>query len=249
MIVDPDFCDHWKTRMLVGLLDGDEAAPVYVLRIWAHCQHRKQGQFDKLPPEALKALCRFPGHSNKLEASLATSGFIRREGDAVVVVNWDEYNAGLIAAWNNGSKGGRPPKKKPLNNPSITQEKPRGLRGDESRGDETEERENSALAVKGLEDGYFLPDKFSDETTKEKIREYVEFCGRIDPHGRKLDQVALRERLAKCGDWTADRLRRSIDLSMSLMRNDKILDDDKPPPKHTRAPKEQQPLKDAKPIV
>jgi hypothetical protein len=126
MIVDPDFCDHWKTRMLVGTLDGDECAPLYVLRLWAHCQNRRQSTFENISPEALKALCRFPGNANKLEASLVTSGFVRREGKVLIVVGWDEYNSSLIAAWNNGAKGGRPPKFKPESNPEKTQEKPTG---------------------------------------------------------------------------------------------------------------------------
>jgi len=126
MIVDPDFCDHWKTRMLVGTLDGDECAPLYVLRLWAHCQNRRQSTFENISPEALKALCRFPGNANKLEASLVTSGFVRREGKVLIVVGWDEYNSSLIAAWNNGCKGGRPPKFKPTSNPEETQRKPTG---------------------------------------------------------------------------------------------------------------------------
>lgn len=127
MIVDPDFCDHWKTRMLVGTLDADECAPLYVLRLWAHCQNRRQSTFENISPEALKALCRFPGNANKLEASLATSGFVRRDGKVLVVVGWDEYNSSLIAAWNNGSKGGRPPKFKPKRDEEETQEKPTGI--------------------------------------------------------------------------------------------------------------------------
>lgn len=126
MIVDPDFCDHWKTRMLVGTLDGDECAPLYVLRLWAHCQNRRQSTFENISPEALKALCRFPGNSNKLESSLVTSGFVRREGKVLIVVGWDEYNSSLIAAWSNGTKGGRPPKFRSQNNPRETQEKPTG---------------------------------------------------------------------------------------------------------------------------
>jgi hypothetical protein len=127
MIVDPDFCDHWKTRMLVGALDGDECAPLYVLRLWAHCQNRRQSTFENISQEALKALCRFPGNSNKLESSLVTSGFVRREGKVLIVVGWDEYNSSLIAAWNNGTKGGRPPKFKSQNNPVETQTKPTGI--------------------------------------------------------------------------------------------------------------------------
>lgn len=125
MIVDPDFPDHWKTRMLVDLLDGDEAAPVYLIRLWAHCQNRKTSTFA-LPSAALKALCRFPGHANKLESSLAASGFVRREGDTLIVCGWSEYNASLIANWENGKLGGRPPKNKPDPNPPETHGKPMG---------------------------------------------------------------------------------------------------------------------------
>lgn len=106
--------------MLIGLLDGDECAPVYVIRLWAHCQNRRQWRFDNVSPEALKALCRFPGHANKLDTSLAASGFIRREADTLTVCGWDDYNASLVASWTNGLKGGRPPK---------ADEKPTGLDG------------------------------------------------------------------------------------------------------------------------
>lgn len=119
MIIDPDFPDHWKTRMLVDLLDGDEAAPIYLIRIWAHCQNRRIASFENLPPAALKALCRYPGHSNKLESALATSGFVRRDGLSLYVCGWQEYNASLIANWTNGKLGGRP-KKKPMEKPEKT---------------------------------------------------------------------------------------------------------------------------------
>ena len=140
MIVDPDFCDHWKTRMLVGLLNGDEAAPVYVIRVWAHCQNRRQFVFDNLPSEALKALCRFPGNANKLESSLSTSGFVRRDGANLIVCGWDEYNKSLISAWANGTKGGRPPQ-----NPRVTKRKPTGSREEKSRKDEIGNKKTKAV--------------------------------------------------------------------------------------------------------
>lgn len=135
MIVDPDFPDHWKTRMLVGLLDGDEVAPVYVIRLWAHCQNRRQWTFTNVSAEALKALCRFPGHANKLESSLAASGFIRREADTLIVCGWDDYNASLVASWSNGRKGGRPPKPRGLDNQKNN--KPMGSREEKRREDNT----------------------------------------------------------------------------------------------------------------
>lgn len=138
MIIDPDFPDHWKTRMLVGLLDGDEASGMYVIRLWGHCQMRRQWRFANLSPEALKALCRFPGHANKLDASLSTSGFIRREAGDLVVCGWDDYNASLIAAWANGARGGRP--QKPTGSMPETHSEPTGSRldgiGEEKKGKE-----------------------------------------------------------------------------------------------------------------
>lgn len=163
MIVDPDFPDHWKTRMLVGLLDGDEASGMYVIRLWGHCQLRRQWRFANLSPEALKALCRFPGHANKLDASLVTSGFIRREADALTVCGWDDYNASLIAAWGNGSKGGRPPK--PVGLDVETHGKPTGSRVEEIGGEK-----------KGGEKIRFVPPTVSEVAAYVSTREV-----KIDP--------------------------------------------------------------------
>ena len=127
MIVDPDFCDHWKTRLLVGELGGDECGPVYVLRLWSHCQNRRKSEFDSLSPNALKALCHFPGNAIQLETSLVTSGFIRRNGVALIVCGWADYNAQLLAAWDNGRKGGRPRRTMTCDD-DKTQEKPTGSR-------------------------------------------------------------------------------------------------------------------------
>ena len=118
MIVDPDFVDHWKTRMLVDLLGNDEVAPVYVIRLWAHCQQRREWRFDPLPTAALKAICRYRGDADEFEGAMLAAGFIAREGLVLTAVGWDEYNASLIANWENGKKGGRP--KKQPSNPSET---------------------------------------------------------------------------------------------------------------------------------
>ena len=122
MIIDPDMPDHWKTRMLVDLLGGDEMAPLYLIRLWGHCQNRKKCGFDSLPPAGLKALCRFQGDADAFDAALAECGFISREGSSVTVCGWDEHNSSLVAAWENGKRGGRP--RKPTGNQNQTQEKP-----------------------------------------------------------------------------------------------------------------------------
>ncbi|WP_175865570.1 hypothetical protein [Burkholderia cepacia] len=151
MIVDPDFVDHWKTRMLVGLLGDDEMAPIYVIRLWAHCQRRHAWVFDSVTAAALKAICRFGGNAELLDKAMRECGFIgRSDGGALTVIGWDEYNAGLIASWENGKLGGRPKKQaapppdadgKPSGNPSETRglsdgipSKSRGV-SDKRRGD------------------------------------------------------------------------------------------------------------------
>lgn len=122
MIVDPDFLDHWRTRMLVDALGGDESAPLYVIRVWAHCQQRRGDSFA-MPAAGLRALCRAPGSADEFEAAMVASGFIERDGPCINVPKWSEKNASLIAAWENGNKGGRP-KKEPKENPRVTETKP-----------------------------------------------------------------------------------------------------------------------------
>lgn len=113
MIIDPDFLDHWKTRTLVVALN-DEMAPLYLIRLWAHCQLRKTSKFEHLPPQAIKAICRYPGDAIELDNLLVTHGYTDRVGDSVVVCGWAEANAYLVNAWENGSRGGR--KKSSLKN-------------------------------------------------------------------------------------------------------------------------------------
>lgn len=126
MNVDPDFLDHWRTRLLVELLDNDEMAPIYVLRLWAYCQTRRQTHIGSTPPnlpqqnpnetQALKGICRYLGDGEKFALALLQSGYIAKNGEmGYEVTKFREYNAQLFANWENGKKGGRP--KKPIQNP------------------------------------------------------------------------------------------------------------------------------------
>jgi hypothetical protein len=123
MIVDPDFLEHWRTRMLVDALGGDEFAPFYLMRLWGHCQIRRAVRFE-IPAAGLKGLCKAPGDAAAFEATLIECGYILRDGACIEVLKWAEQNASLIAAWENGVKGGRPPK--PKENPRVTDGKPTG---------------------------------------------------------------------------------------------------------------------------
>lgn len=157
MIVDPDFFDHWRTRMVADMLQ-DQLAPVYIMRLWAHCQNRKGDVFD-IPAAGLKALCQFSGTAQDLEDALIAAEYITRDGLTVTVTGWAEKNAALLAAWENGNKGGRPKKNQnttdgqptenpsethglPMANPSLTQTKP--IRVDKRREEEKKHSEANA---------------------------------------------------------------------------------------------------------
>jgi hypothetical protein len=144
VIIDPDFLDHWRTRMVVDAL-ADEMAPMYIMRLWAHCQQRKADRFE-IPAAGIKGLCKAQCDADKLEQALIDSGYITRDGAYVVVTKWAEKNAALIAAWENGNKGGRKPNPnprvssgQPSGNPAVTQPEPNANPDgtDRSRGDKT----------------------------------------------------------------------------------------------------------------
>lgn len=124
MIVDPDFLDHWRTGMVVDALQ-DAKAPIYILRLWAHCQERRSDTFA-MPTRGLKAQCKFDGDAQVFETALIDAGFIERDGESIHVLGWAEKNAALFAAWENGVKGGRPRKtqEKPTGNPLVTHGEP-----------------------------------------------------------------------------------------------------------------------------
>ena len=118
MIIEPDFLDHWKTRLLMRLLETD-SAPNYVIRLWSHCQTRKTNTFPEWSAVILSSVCRWPGDADLFWSAMLQT-FCRVEDGHLIVHQWDEVNAGLIASWSNGSLGGRP--KKPTGNPRVNPE-------------------------------------------------------------------------------------------------------------------------------
>jgi hypothetical protein len=173
--------------MLVDLLEGDEAAPVYLLRLWAHCQNRKGWQFQKLTAHGIKAICRFGGSPDLLEASLAECGFISREGSVVSVCSWDEYNASLISSWNNGGKGGRP-RKQPAENPTDNPPKTHGFPDDnppktrtepirEEKNREEEKREEKELLAASYDSEPMNLDPKPERSSKQPLPDLEERNG------------------------------------------------------------------------
>ena len=160
MIIEPDFLDHWKTRLLMRLLDT-EAAPNYVIRLWSHCQTRKTNIFPEWSPVILSSVCRWPGDADVFWSAMLQT-FCRVEDGYLIAHQWDEVNASLIAAWSNGGKGGRP--KKPTGNPRVNPESnpvnPRLTHGVTDREDR-EEKTEKTLAPKSpweVKFGLILPE-------------------------------------------------------------------------------------------
>jgi hypothetical protein len=152
VIVDPDFLDHWRTGMVVDAL-ADPMAPLYILRLWAHCQERRSDTFV-MPARGVKSQCKCPADADVFEAALIEAGFLQRDGATITVLGWSEKNASLLAAWKNGIKGGRPKKNpdetpgKPTGNPARTQPEPTG------NPDETDKRreEKNSPSLRSGED-------------------------------------------------------------------------------------------------
>ncbi len=107
---------------MMRLLETD-SAPNYVIRLWSHCQTRKTNIFPEWSPVILSSVCRWPGDADLFWSAMLQT-FCRVEDGHLVAHQWDEVNAGLIASWSNGGKGGRP--KKPTGNPQKTHGLPMG---------------------------------------------------------------------------------------------------------------------------
>jgi len=108
MIVTSDFFDHWKTKALIEL-SGRPEAPLWLMRLWAHCYNTKATRF-KLPDIALKSICNVP-HEITAEqwlTWLTTCRFIDGKSGDWTVHDWEHHNSGLVSRWKNG----RRPKRK-----------------------------------------------------------------------------------------------------------------------------------------
>lgn len=103
MILETDFLDHWKTRLLAELL-GDEMAHTYIMRLWFHCQTRKAVYFDGMTSQILKVVCRYPGDGEKLKSAMSEAGFIVVQESAILVPKFAETNSKMVANWENGEK-------------------------------------------------------------------------------------------------------------------------------------------------
>jgi len=180
MIIEPDFLDHWKTRLLMRLLDT-EAAPNYVIRLWSHCQTRKTNIFPEWSPVILSSVCRWPGDADVFWSAMLQT-FCRIEDGHLVAHQWDEVNAGLICSWSNGAKGGRP--KKPTGNPRVNPEPipvnpdiTRGVTDREDREEKTEKKKQpvSPKSEWEIAHGVELPELIRTKNCLDAIRLWMQY--------------------------------------------------------------------------
>jgi hypothetical protein len=131
MIVQPEFLDHWKTRLLIELT-GDESSPLAVIRLWSHCQTTKKSYWPDMTPAQLASVCRWGNRKPNCHTTLIKCGFVKKlSPKGFAAHEWDQYNAKLISNWENGKLGGRPPRphkikenEKPMVSVGLTQQKP-----------------------------------------------------------------------------------------------------------------------------
>jgi len=200
MIIDPDFPDHWKTRFLIDLLDGDEAAPMYLIRMWAHCQNRRSHTFSDICPAAVKAICRYCGEPEEIVSALEQTGFIVLSDGVLTVCGWDEYNSSLIANWENGKKGGR------QRNPKRTQTEPKrnptGTQTEPSLNPSRTDREEKSREEKSRGEGSppSLPEKLNCHEFIHAFTEWKAYRGKAyKPKGEKAFLTLAAKRAEEHG--------------------------------------------------
>ena len=204
MIIEPDFLDHWKTRLLMRLLETD-SAPNYVIRLWSHCQTRKTNIFPEWSPVILSSVCRWPGDADLFWSAMLQT-FCRVEDGYLIAHQWDEVNASLIAAWSNGGKGGRP--KKPTGNPRVNPEpnqvNPQITHGVTDREDR-EEKTEKTLAPKSPRVRFQKPTV--EELTAEAIKiglplpEVDKFLNYYESNGWKVGKNSMKSWPAAMKGW------------------------------------------------
>ncbi|MBN1404172.1 MAG: hypothetical protein JW942_06890 [Opitutales bacterium] len=191
MIIDPTFTKHWKTKRLTRLLN-DPAAPVYVINLWAHCQVSHKSTLD-IPLEAIAEICDYDGDPDAFARAMIECRFIDAIGDGYQVHQWEEYNASLISARENGKKGGRPRKtrQEPSGNPSDTHAQPNAnpseTDGFPEDGDD------------GDEDGDFLPGSWEEITQAEPSKNPSQ------THGKPSGNPSATHRQPKSNPRESDR--------------------------------------------
>ena len=178
MIVQPDFCEHWKSRLLVEIT-GDESSLIAVLRLWSHCQHSRRSEFPEMTPAQLASVCHWGDRKPACHVALVKAGFVEKlTPKGFAAHQWSQHNAQLLQKWQAGQKGGRPPtsekanekadSEKPTDNRPLTGTKPdrpdqtRPEEIDKIRPDQTDQTPASSCASSAMAELRASPDAPKD---------------------------------------------------------------------------------------
>lgn len=82
----------------------DELAALYILRLWAHCEVKRQWIFDDLKPVRLKAICQYRGNAEILWDAFVEAPWIDEVEDGWEVHGWAEQNKRLTVNWELGKR-------------------------------------------------------------------------------------------------------------------------------------------------
>lgn len=222
MIVDPDFFDHWRTGMVADILQ-DPCAPIYIMRLWAHCQDRKSDTFI-MPTRGLKAQCRFPGDAQLFEAALIEAGFIARIDNSIHVNGWAEKNAKLLASSENGKAGGRPRKnqtetqEEPNENQTETKQEPTDNLNIENQNlsESDKSRVDKIRDTSSKDDGGSNPDQQASPTTAQQVdacphQQIIDLYHAKLPMGVHVRQWTPARQQALRTRWREDAGRQSLE--------------------------------------
>ncbi len=191
MIIQPDFPEHWKTRLLVKIT-SDESAPLAVVRLWAHCQHSRRDKFPDMTPAQLASVCHWDNRKPACHVALVKAGFVERlTPKGFRAHQWSEHNAQLLQKWQAGQKGGRPPTPenpneigdsgKPTDNRPLTAPKPDRLdQIDQTRLDRSDSPDQTRADGSPLPAGSFEQLRQSLDTGKDGGNESVALVGGKD---------------------------------------------------------------------
>ncbi len=165
MIVEPDLINHPKFIQLKSLV-GDVAMELLV-RIWAHCQQNKRGQFWRgASADYVEVVCCGRHQKGRLFTALRDCGWIHERPDGMEIHDWDEYNAGLTARWKRPAKPAQTPAQPSAQPPAQTPDR----RGQDTTGLDGSNNNQGGRMIPTLEEAVAWFQKNGSGYTTDQIK-------------------------------------------------------------------------------
>lgn len=110
MVIKPTLLQHPKFMALERAVGGN--ALKYLVRLWGHCESEQRGSaWANAGAAYVEAVCQWEGPGGNLFEALLTpvtkngAGWIELNDTGLVIHDWEEFNATLVAAWKARRKG------------------------------------------------------------------------------------------------------------------------------------------------